>query len=84
MFIGHITQRQFCAALSPQLQRLIDEVLERIATPLATGKHELQGESAFFLVMEDHTQPLALRRSECHARYLDVQILLQGRERFGY
>ncbi|GIA69942.1 hypothetical protein VCSRO133_1890 [Vibrio cholerae] len=82
MFIGHITQRQFCAALSPQLQRLIDEVLERIATPLATGKHELQGESAFFLVMEDHTQPLALRRSECHARYLDVQILLQGRERF--
>ncbi|EOX1813625.1 YhcH/YjgK/YiaL family protein [Vibrio cholerae] len=84
MFIGHITQRQFCAALSPQLQRLIDEVLERVATPLATGKHELQGESAFFLVMEDHTQPLALRRSECHARYLDVQILLQGRERFGY
>ncbi len=34
--------------------------------------------------MEDHTQPLALRRSECHARYLDVQILPQGRERFGY
>ncbi|TXZ84591.1 YhcH/YjgK/YiaL family protein, partial [Vibrio cholerae] len=30
-----------------------DEVLERIATPLATGKHELQGDSAFFLVMED-------------------------------
>ncbi|HDV5280501.1 TPA: YhcH/YjgK/YiaL family protein, partial [Vibrio cholerae] len=24
MFIGHVTQRQFCAALSPQLQRLID------------------------------------------------------------
>lgn len=48
MFIGHITQRQFCAALSPQLQRLIDEVLERIATPLPTGKHELQGDSAFF------------------------------------
>ncbi|HAS3543540.1 TPA: YhcH/YjgK/YiaL family protein, partial [Vibrio cholerae] len=82
MFIGHITQRQFCAALSPQLQRLINEVLQRVAAPLPTGKHELQGDSAFFLVMEDHTQPLALRRSECHARYLDVQILLQGRERF--
>ncbi|MEF2484440.1 YhcH/YjgK/YiaL family protein [Vibrio mimicus] len=84
MFIGHMVQRQFCAALSPKLQQLIDEVLQRVATPLPTGKHELQGDSAFFLVMDDHTQPLTLRRSECHARYLDVQILLQGRERFGY
>jgi len=84
MFIGNMAQRQFCAALSPKLQHLIDEVLQRVATPLPTGKHELQGDSAFFLVMDDHTQPLALRRSECHARYLDVQILLQGRERFGY
>lgn len=48
MFIGHITQRQFCAALSPQLQRLINEVLQRVAAPLPTGKHELQGDSAFF------------------------------------
>ncbi len=47
MFIGHITQRQFCAALSPKLQRLIDEVLERIATPLPTGKHELQESRRF-------------------------------------
>ncbi|MGL5430407.1 MAG: YhcH/YjgK/YiaL family protein [Vibrio sp.] len=84
MFSGQISQRQFCAALSPKLQALISEVLQRVATPLATGKYEIQGDDAFFLVMEDHTQPLALRRSECHARYLDVQILLQGRERFGY
>ncbi|MDE1513798.1 MULTISPECIES: YhcH/YjgK/YiaL family protein [Vibrio] len=84
MFIGQISQRQFCAALSPKLQTLISEVIQRVATPLATGKYELQGDTAFFLVMEDHTQPLAQRRSECHARYLDVQIVLQGRERFGY
>lgn len=84
MFIGNIQQRQFGCALSPKLQQIMDTVLQRLASPLPTGKHELQGESAFFLVMDDHTQPLALRRSECHARYLDVQIVLQGKERFGY
>lgn len=90
MFIGKTSQLEFAQCLSPKLLPLIREALAKLAdaekdgTPMASGRHELDGERAFFFIMNDHTQHLAQRKSECHRRYLDVQILLQGRETFGY
>lgn len=84
MFVGSTSHLTFTHCLSPKLTAVIAEVLQRIASPLEDGRYDLQGDSAFFLVMSDHTQLLAHRKSECHRRYLDVQLLLEGTETFGY
>lgn len=90
MFIGKTSQLEFAQCLSPVLQQLIRQALAHVAEaeqqgqPMATGRHDLDGDNAFFIVMNDHTQQLAERKSECHRRYLDVQILLEGNETFGY
>ncbi|HAS6348321.1 TPA: YhcH/YjgK/YiaL family protein [Vibrio vulnificus] len=84
MFVGKTTELTFASCLSSNLKQIIAQVLAKLAEPIADGRHELDGDNAFFLVMSDHTQPLALRKSECHQRYLDVQILLSGKETFGY
>jgi biofilm protein TabA len=44
------------------------------------GKHDIDGNSLFYLVSEDMTQPFAERRAEYHARYLDIQIIMKGQE----
>lgn len=84
MFIGHMSQLEFTQSLSPELKLLIQRVAEQLKTPIEDGRYELDGEAAFFFVTHDHTQLREQRLSECHRRYLDVQILLQGKETFGY
>ncbi len=84
MFVGKTSQLELANFLAPELKKIIAEVLKRLETPLENGRHEIDGENAFFMLVDDHTQLLEQRKSECHARYLDVQILLEGRESFGY
>ena len=78
MIIGNIHHLQpwLPAALREAIEHVIAHVSE--ATPL--GKHDIDGNNLFFLVSEDETQPLAERRAEYHARYLDIQIVMRGVE----
>jgi biofilm protein TabA len=70
--------------LRPWLQADLREAIEWVkqnitdATPL--GKHDIDGNRLFCLVSEDSTQPIAERRAEYHARYLDIQIVMRGTE----
>lgn len=51
------------------------------ATPaLADGKHHLRGDKLFAIVMDYRTQPAETSELEAHRRYLDIQMLLAGRE----
>jgi len=51
------------------------------ATPaLADGKHYLCGADLFAIVMGYQTQPEETSELEAHRRYLDIQMLLAGRE----
>nr|WP_086937867.1 YhcH/YjgK/YiaL family protein [Thaumasiovibrio occultus] len=84
MYIGNLEQLDFISYLSPELQKIIAIVKDKLSMPLEAGKHELYGDNAFFILADDHTQLLEERRSEAHRDYLDVQIVLEGEETFGY
>lgn len=56
---------QFLAALTPAI---------------SDGKHHLRGEDLFAIVMGYQTQPAETSELEAHRRYLDIQMLLAGRE----
>lgn len=84
MFVGKTSQLEFAGFLAPELKKIIATVLDRLETPIENGRHDIDGDNAFFMLVDDHTQLLAERKSEIHSRYLDVQILLEGNESFGY
>lgn len=53
----------------------------RSADPnLPAGKYHLRGEQLFAIVMDYQTQPSETGELEAHRRYLDIQVLLSGRE----
>jgi len=56
---------QFLAALTPEIKN---------------GKHYLRGDDLFAIVMGYRTQPAETGELEAHRRYLDIQMLLSGRE----
>ncbi len=84
MYIGNLSQLDLSFALSSKLKEVIIDVKERIKFPLTTGKYVVSGDDVFFMVVDDNTQLLESRRSEVHRDYIDVQIMLEGEEVFGY
>lgn len=50
---------------------------------LAVGRHEIEGESLFATVSDYTPKPVAQGRWEAHRRYLDLQFVASGVERFG-
>lgn len=84
MFVGKLSHLEFTQTLTPKLKEIISTVKNKLSSPIDDGTYKLDGDNVFFIVVNDHTQLQEIRRAECHRRYLDVQILLEGHETFGY
>ena len=71
--------------LPAPLNRIVAEVVQSVERWLHAplGKQEVDGLTLFCLVSEDLTEPVADRRGEFHEQYLDIQLLLSGREWIG-
>jgi YhcH/YjgK/YiaL family protein len=51
---------------------------------LPSGRYEIDDHDAFALVSEYASRPLGECFIECHRRYIDIQLLVRGREGVGY
>lgn len=70
------------------LKSYLSEVFSRAFAYLAahggdleTGRHEIEGSAFYVNVEEGMTRPASDRKFEAHARYIDIQLLLEGDER---
>lgn len=82
MITGNIHNLQ--SWLPQELAQAIEYVKQHVNDATPTGKHDIDGSRLFFLLSEDMTEPFAKRRAEYHARYLDIQIVLKGKEGMTY
>ena len=78
MIIGNIHALQDW--LPVELRQAIEHVKAHVTPETPVGKHDIDGNNIFMLVSEDSTEPLAARKAEYHARYLDIQIVMRGQE----
>lgn len=78
MIVGHIHHLQ--AWLPDELRQAIEHVKAHVSEETPPGKYDIDGSNVFYMISEDTTEPLAARRAEYHARYLDIQIVLRGQE----
>ncbi|ROV59058.1 DUF386 family protein [Vibrio ponticus] len=84
MFQGNLSELSNYQHLPTKLFNVIEQVKQRIYDSVENGRYPIEGDDVFFFVVDDNTQELKDRRSECHRKYVDVQILLAGEERYGY
>ena len=78
MIVGNIHNVQ--PWLPEELRQAIAHVKAQVTDETPLGKHDIDGDRAFYPVSEDTTEPFEKRRAEYHARYLDIQIVLKGQE----
>lgn len=78
MIVGNIHHLQ--SWLPQELREAIEHIKAHVSETTEKGKHDIDGNRLFYLISEDMTEPFEKRRAEYHARYLDIQIVLNGQE----
>jgi biofilm protein TabA len=83
MIADLLTNAHLYAALGPRIARGLRFLAETDLKSLAVGRLEIDGERLFALVSDYTPKPLSAGRWEAHRRYLDLQYVVSGIERFG-
>ncbi len=71
--------------LSKNFDRAIESILAGEYLVASEGKHEVDGENVYFSVQENLlTREVAETCFESHQKYVDIQLMIDGEENFGY
>jgi len=84
MVTDHITRAETYSALRPAFRDAFAFLQRADVATLAPGTYEIDGRTVYALVQEYRTKPAAEGRWEAHRRYIDLQYVVSGAERFGY
>jgi len=82
MFLGHLDQVSL--ALPSVITNALDYLRQTDFSVLEAGRYEIYGANIFALVQDPMTQDWLTGLPEFHARYIDIQYLLEGEEAIGY
>ncbi|ANU38230.1 YhcH/YjgK/YiaL family protein [Vibrio scophthalmi] len=84
MFKGNLSNLEACQGLPVKMFEVIEQVKQRLSASVENGRYQLEGDDVFFFVVDDNSKLVTECKSEIHRKYIDVQIVLAGEERFGY
>ncbi|MGR5063082.1 YhcH/YjgK/YiaL family protein [Photobacterium sp. DNB22_13_2] len=84
MYRGNLCSLDSYRHIPFKLTEIIQVVKRKIQTRTEEGTYPIVGDDVFYFIVEDETKPIADTRAEIHDKYLDVQIILVGKECFGY
>lgn len=84
MIHDHIDNLTRYAAITPHLNTVAKYMDENNLMAMTPNQYEVDGDSVFLLHQEFKPHPPAEAFWEAHRNYIDVQIILRGREQFGW
>ena len=82
MFLGHLQHHTF--PLPAVIAAALDYLRDTDFSQRAPGRYPVDGDNVFALLQDPMTQPWESGLPEFHARYIDIQCLLEGEEVIGY
>ncbi|BBO64610.1 YhcH/YjgK/YiaL family protein [Serratia marcescens] len=65
------------------IRKMLASIIESEPYNLPVGHYQVQGKQMFFNVVEGETKLLADQKPEFHRQYLDIHLVLEGREVIG-
>lgn len=84
MIIGNINHLELVPFLPKKMHDAIEYIKKNINRDTPLGLQEIDGRNIFAIVANESTHFYEDRRPEFHARYLDIQIVLEGKEGYGF
>ena len=84
MILAKLTEADRYAALHPLFARAFDFLRDTDLKALAQGRHDIQGDQLFAIVEDCAGRTRAEAKLECHRRYIDIQLVLEGVDEMGW
>lgn len=84
MIYDDLTHAATYRHLHPGIARALDYLRQTNFADVSNGKYELDGSQVYALVQRYQTRLPQDAGWESHRKYIDVQYVFQGQERFGY
>jgi YhcH/YjgK/YiaL family protein len=84
MILDTLTQADRYHTLHPLFARAFEFLRGTDLLALAPGRHTVQGEELFAIVEACAGRTRAEAKLECHRRYIDIQLVLEGIDEMGW
>jgi biofilm protein TabA len=84
MIVDRIENARLYVPLHRQFQKAFAVLADPALAKETDGRHDVDGDSLYFIVQHYTTKPVDQGRFESHRRYIDIQALLAGQEMLGY
>ncbi len=84
MILSPLTHAARYAALHPLFQRAFDFIRENDLHAMAPGRYPLAGDSLIAIVERVPGKTREQARLECHRKYIDIQLVLDGVDEMGW
>jgi len=84
MILGTLSQADRYLALHPLFARAFEYLRSTDLDALAPGKHVIQDEQLFAIVESCPGRSRSEAKLECHRRYIDIQLVLEGIDEMGW
>lgn len=84
MILARLGDADRYLSLHPLFARAFEFLRSTDLMMLAPGKHDVQGEQVFAIVETCDGRTRADTKLECHRRYIDIQLVLEGVDEMGW
>jgi biofilm protein TabA len=80
MILDVLANRERYGRMHPRIGRALEYLGKTDFSAMADGRHPIDGDDLYALVLSYETEAEQERRFEAHRNYLDIQCILSGRE----
>ena len=84
MILDHLDQAARYRTLHPLFPQAFDWLATTDLAALPPGRHDIDGDRLFVIVEACDGRTRADARLECHRRYIDIQLVLEGIDEMGW
>ena len=84
MIFSNLSQADRYAPLHPLFPRVFDYIRNNDLYALAPGRYPIVGDDLFAIVEHVPGRTREMARLECHRRYIDIQLVLDGIDEMGW
>ena len=84
MILSTLSQSDRYAALHPLFPRAFEFIRNTDLLALAPGRYPIVGEQLFVIVENVAGRTREAAKLECHRRYIDIQLVLEGTDEMGW
>ena len=83
MVLDKISNKNLYSAIHKDFKQVFEFINSNDLSTIELGKHVIDGDNVFVVVMEYETQDISECKSETHKKYIDIQYMIDGEEQIG-